>query len=293
MFRNDSMIQEGGETPASQQSARVFFFYILFVIFLAGCSRNVVASINGKKITKEEFQGILTNYHKDKSDIEERRAVLENLITQELLAQKALKEGLDRDPLIKSRIEGMRRQILSQAYEEAFLKDKLTEDALRSYYKDHGDELTEEGVRAAHIMIRFPPNPTQADVARSEARANLVYQKIREGKDFGTLAREYSDDIATKDKGGEIGHLTRNQASPEFMARALSLKAGEVSEPIKTQYGYHIIKALDEPRKIRPEIENVKSKLRFQLQQELMKNLMDGLRKKARIKVREDNLATK
>jgi len=134
------------------------------------------------------------------------------------------------------------------------------------YYKDHLDEFREgEKAHAAHILIRIPGG----DNAEAEAKAKLLAEQVakmaRSGADFATLAKKHSEDPGSKDKGGDLGWFERGRMVKEFEDAVFSHKPGEIVGPIKSQFGYHIIKVEGfKPARVRP-LAEVKSQVKFRL----------------------------
>jgi len=131
----------------------------------------------------------------------------------------------------------------------------VTEEEAKAYYEAHeGDYMHQESRKARHILIApvqpaesgTPTSvPTQTDWEAAQAEADKVRSEILNGADFASEAGKYSDDVATRDSGGELGSIVRGQMVPAFEEAVFSLKKGELSEPIKTQYGYHLIEVTD------------------------------------------------
>ena len=104
--------------------------------------------------------------------------------------------------------------------------------------------------------------PTEGDWQQARAESEKVRSEIQNGADFGTEARKYSDDEATKDDGGELGSIVRGQMVPEFEAAVFSLKKGELSQPVRTEYGYHLIQVTDITPESQLPYDQVKEKIR-------------------------------
>ncbi len=125
-------------------------------------------------------------------------------------------------------------------------QDEMTveEPEITAFYNDNMDMFTqEEQVKASHILIRPAGNNGSKEDAKK--RAEEVYRKVQQGEDFATLAKEYSEDPGSAAKGGDLGFFPRGRMVGPFEDAAFGLKVGEVSEPVKTQFGYHIIKVTD------------------------------------------------
>lgn len=191
-----------------------------------------------------------------------------------VVADRARKEGMDRDDPTRLQMILDRAQVLAGAYLSELQKnaDKLVSDAdVEQYYTDHPTDFDE--VRVRHILISTEPKEEPENEAgakdakdskdakdkkpadkpktltKDEARkkAQDLLDRIRKGEDFAKLAKENTDDTASKDKGGEYDFFRRGKMVPEFDKAAFALKPGEVSDLVETQFGFHIIK-LEERR---------------------------------------------
>jgi peptidyl-prolyl cis-trans isomerase D len=121
----------------------------------------------------------------------------------------------------------------------------VSEDVLRAYYRDHlSDYKVENSVHVEHILFKTV-GKTDAEVAEIQKKAEDVLKQAKQGANFEDLAKKYSEDDATKPKGGDLGWIVEGQTVPEFQQVAFSLPKGSISDLVKTQYGFHIIKVLD------------------------------------------------
>ncbi len=119
---------------------------------------------------------------------------------------------------------------------------EVSEDEIRDYYDEHLDEFeTPKTVEARHILIKVPADATPEKVAAARARIEKILKMAREGQDFAQLAKKFSEG-PSKDKGGYLGTFRRETMVQPFADKAFSLKAGEVSDPVRTDFGWHIIK---------------------------------------------------
>jgi peptidyl-prolyl cis-trans isomerase D len=125
-------------------------------------------------------------------------------------------------------------------------RPQVTDAEMQAYYNQHKDQYTvKEQVKVRHILIQVPQGASAAVDAAAKAKAEDILKQIRGGADFATLARKYSDDPGSKDQGGELGYIQHGATVPEFDRTAFSLKPGQVSDVIKTQFGYHILQVED------------------------------------------------
>jgi len=242
-----------------------------------------VARVNDKYITLEDFNKRWNSipfqfkYQYGLFGPEGKEKVLDTLIKNELLYQEAVKKGIDRREEIKQRIEDLRRQVIAEELlrEEMQGMEASDSEAL-DYYNRNKEEFGEpEKVRVRHILVK------------AETEANEVLEKLKKGQDFAKLAQEYSIDPGTKDKGGELGFFPRGQMVPEFEEAAFKLKVGELSEPVKTFYGYHIIEVEEKKESTQKSFEEVKEDARNAALQEKQRkrfeDFLEQLTRKAKI----------
>lgn len=147
------------------------------------------------------------------------------------------------------------RLLFDQMKEAATKGSAVSEEEAKAYYEAHkADFVQQEARETRHILIapvrpaaggRATTTPTQADWDAAKAEAEKVRSQIHNGADFVTEAEKYSDDATTKDSGGDLGLVIRGQMVPAFEEAVFSLKKGELSQPVKTQYGYHLIEVTD------------------------------------------------
>jgi parvulin-like peptidyl-prolyl isomerase len=218
-----------------------------------------------------------------------------------VIAERARKEKLDENETVRLEMLIKRSDVLNNAYLGDLDKnaDKLVSDAeIEKYYGEHQGDFEE--VRARHILIstqpQQPPSPDPAKKgeqpkapSKEEARkkAEEVLAKARKGEDFAALAKQYSDDPGSKDKGGEYT-FSRGQMVPEFDKAAFALQPGQISDLVETQFGYHIIK-LEERRagagasdpKVRQQIVN-------KLKKDKIDAKIDEIAKNSKVSVPED-----
>ncbi len=211
----------------------------------------MVLTIGDQKITRAQFEVLLSalaqNGHPAASP-GQKRQVAEQYAELETMAQEARKRKLDESAEVKQMMA-----IQSDSYLANTLAKRISDDThfteldLRSYYDAHKSEFEE--ATGSHILIRFkgssvPLKPNEKDLTPEEAlaKAEGLRKQILAGADFATLAKAESDDAGTGAKGGELGTFRHGQMVAPFDEAAFALPVGQVSEPVRTQFGYHIIK---------------------------------------------------
>lgn len=260
--------------------------------------KEVIAIVDGVEITKDEFVQRLTALV--------GKSVLEQMIDEILIKQKAKELKIEVKPEeidekideIKERFsseEAFRQQLsksgttietLRQQFESQILMEKLaakeavvTEEEIRDYfYKNKARFAKPEEIKASHILVR------------TEEEANEILSQLRAGADFAELAKEKSTDPSTKDKGGDLGFFSRGKMTPAFEEAAFALQVGEISEVVKTPYGYHIIKVEERRPAQEPNLELAREEIKETLTQQKIwtkkSTLLQDLKEEAKIEIK-------
>jgi peptidyl-prolyl cis-trans isomerase C len=195
----------------------------------------ILATVNGKEITKKDIDESISRFPADRqqyiSSEEGRKQLLEQIISFELIYNEAKDTGLENDPEYKYQADAMKREILTQlAIKKVLSEVKVTEDEVNDYYKANKEAFTApKQVHAKHILVD------------TEEKALQIKKELDAGKAFEEAAKEYSS-CPSKEQGGDLGSFSRGQMVPEFEEAAFSQEIGSVSAPVKTQFGYHLIK---------------------------------------------------
>lgn len=247
-------------------------------------STKALAIINGKEITASEFDlrwSQLPEFaRKTYAGQDGRKKFLEELITRELLLQEARKRGLDRDRALVERVERFKeRSVLDNLMrEEVDSRITVTLEEMKAYFAAHpGSFASPDDMRASHILVK------------TEEEALDARKRLEQGEDFAGLARKISLDLATKFKGGDLGPIKKGQTIPQFEKALLGLKVGEISQPVATQFGWHIIKLNDRATGASLAFEDAKDQVKEQIQIEKKRKRFDelvaSLRAKAKLRV--------
>ncbi|NOY38942.1 MAG: hypothetical protein GXO95_01505 [Nitrospirae bacterium] len=169
--------------------------------------------------------------------------------------------------------------LLTKEIEE---KAKVTEEDVKKYFDTHPDEFSTDRVRASHILVS------------TKEEADSLLKKLKAGEDFAALAKKNSIDKGSAAKGGDLGFFGRGQMVPEFEKAVFSMKKGEVSEPVKTQFGYHIIKLTDLKKGEKADYDKVKESLSKKLLTEKRRAAFDSyiekLKNSYNVEINEDKL---
>lgn len=246
-----------------------------------------LAKVGDVKITQADFEkkmkGLPDFTQKMFEGGSGKERFLEELIKKEILYQEALKKGLDKDAEFLEKVKDFRKVSLIGLLLEREVepKTKVTDQDVKSYYEEHKEEFAPVSqVRASHILLK------------AEEEAKKVLERLRRGEDFAQVATKTSIDTGSAKRGGDLGFISRGQTVCGFEAEAFRLKLGEISKPVKTQFGYHIIKVTDKKMGEAIEFERVKDLILQYLsakkQQEVFDSYIEELKKSYRVEINKE-----
>ena len=231
-----------------------------------------------------------------------RIEAMDLMVEQELVAQAAGKEGIevdpaevdkyieemssvfDRDDQFRMKLEGdgfteesfrrhIGRMLAAKAYLDRIRMDAsdVSETDLQRFYDDNEQRLTlPERVRVRHILLKWKPLGTQDDRAALRKQMQPILERARAGEDFAALAREFSEDSGTRQNGGDTGLFMRGTMVPPFEQAAFSLQPGEISDPIDTVFGVHILKVEERQEGRLLPLDDVRDQLRDYVREQQM-----------------------
>src|SRR6266567_3294378 len=260
---------------------------LLFIVPAAsGCSKNssseapasasdpVIARVNGVDITQgdlalaEEDMGADMQATSPEAKRENLLSYLADII---MVTQAADKKNLADNPDFKRRLAFLRNKLLMGYELRREAKTALTDEALHQTYDEAVKSMAgQEEVRARHILVQ------------GEDEAKAILEQLKKGADFATLAKEKSKDPGAAD-GGDLGYFTKEQMVPEFSEVAFKMYPGQLSNPVKTQFGWHIIKLEDKRTKQPPEFAKVKDQIESFLMRKAQTEFVAKLRQTAKI----------
>jgi len=235
----------------------------------------VVVKINNQPILERDVQVAmkeLSSSFAGMTDAQKREAVINLLIDVKLVAQAAEQKKLDQTDDFKREMAFLRDKALMQAYLDGVGKDALTDAAVQKVYDETiKDMKPEQEVRARHILVE------------TEDEAKKVKARLDKGEDFAKVAKEVSKDPGSAQSGGDLGFFTKDQMVPEFADVAFSLKKGQVSDPVKTKFGWHIIEVEDTRENPVPTLDQVRDQIEVYLTRRAQQDEIQKLRKAAEI----------
>ena len=281
---------------------RTFLIVLLAAagLFAAGCDKKpadeankeaakepdkVIATVNGEKIMQSDYQNYLQLRQQQVGPIpdkdKEKKVVMDEMIEKTLLAQHAVSSKLDKDPEVSSLMKRVREEILVQAVKRKQLRDNpITDDDVKKRFEKEVEDTHKTEYKVRHILVK------------EEADARNIVAQLGKGAKFDKLAKDKSVDAQSGKSGGELGWINQGMVVPEFFNAVMAMKKGAVStEPVKSDFGWHIIKVEDtRPLKI-PTFEQfisdqrARANIHRNMQDDKVSNLVKELKEKGKITV--------
>lgn len=260
---------------------RTLAFALLAGIALAGAAQaedKVYAKVDGQPITEADVAALTATLGPQLAQLPEAqrlKAVVDRLVDMRIIAAAAAKAGLEQSPSYKTRLEQVRTQLLVAEYVKSEVEGKVTPEMVKARYdKDAASFDPPEELRARHILVK------------TEEEAKAILADLAKGGDFAKIAEEKSQDPGSAKQGGDLGFFSLGDMVPEFEKAAAALKPGEVTkEPVKTQFGFHVIKLEEKRKQPLPSLDEVKDQVRQAVVGDLFTEKLAALKKAAKVEV--------
>ncbi len=213
----------------------------------------VLAEVEGRKITEQDIEARLRNM--DQRNVaqyrtaEGKQRILRDLINQELMYSDALENDFDKEEPFQKQMAQIKEDVLKQYAVRKLLDNvQVSKEQAKEYYQENKEQFKkQESVRASHILVK------------DEETANNVLKEINEGTSFEEIEGNYSQ--CDDNQAGDLGYFTRGKMVQPFEDAAFEMEVGEIRGPVKTQFGYHIIKLTDKKEAGSMSYEEVEEKL--------------------------------
>jgi peptidyl-prolyl cis-trans isomerase C len=241
----------------------------------------VIMKVNGQDVSSSDVQrmweglfpeGQAPAFDTVKPDMRER--LLRGAMAEKILYGEAVKQGVDKSDKVQRELAEVKNKLVVRTFLDTKTADMISEADIKKEYDAMMLATKDETeVRARHILLA------------NEADAKEAKKKLDAGKSFEQVAKDFSKDAGSAKNGGDLGFFTKDKMVPEFANAAFALKKGEVSGPVKSTFGYHIIKLEDSRKLAAPTLAEVKDQLRGKLQDKKLNDYIGGLVKSADVKV--------
>jgi len=254
----------------------------------------VVLSVGDDKLTRAQFESLLSqlpDQARTAAQGPNRRKVADQIADLKAMAQEARKRKIDQQPGVQQLVRLQSDQALAGVlFKEIQGSVKVDDAALHAYYDQNKSKYEE--AKASHILIRFqgssvPLRAGEKDLTQEEALAKItdIRKKLVAGGSFSDMAKAESDDTGSGANGGSLGTFGHGQMVPEFEKTAFTSPVGQISEPIKTQFGYHIVKVDERKSKT---FDEVKDEIAKQMKPQQAQQQMEEIRSHSGIVISDD-----
>ena len=253
------------------------FISIFFLTHIASAAEDkVIAKVNGKEIKESEVKDIITNYAKmnslgDESEFsydnlnkEIKDEIIKSIILGDLIFKEAEIAKISDSAEYKKALEFAKKQLIQKFYLDKLIKENITEAKLKEKYKEMS------AYKVSHILVQ------------TEEEAKKIKQKLDKGEDFAKLAKENSLD-GNKEDGGSLGYFSEGQMVPAFEQATAALKIGQISEPVKTDFGYHIIKLEDKRKATMDSFDKLRSRIFDTMAAQFIQDYFSQLQKQNKV----------
>ena len=271
---------------------RYFVLPLVFAVALsAGCDKKfvddskVLATVGAEAITEKDYENYLQLRHSQQGPIpdqeRERKVVLDELIDRVLLTQHGAALGLEQTPDVHFRLKRVRENVLAQEVIRNALKDKpIADEELKKRFEQEIENTNKTEYKVRHILVK------------TEDEAKDVVSRLKAGMKFDQLAKTRSIDAESAKRGGDLGWINQGAGLvPEFFNAVTILKKGSTSDPVKSEFGWHLIKVDDtRPLKLPSYAEfmadpRAQTNLRRRIQEERIQAILKELKEKAKVKI--------
>jgi peptidyl-prolyl cis-trans isomerase C len=215
---------------------------------------------------------------------EAKRDYLVQFMADVILVSKAAEaKKIDETADFKRKLAFERRKLLMSGLMQSIGKAALTDEAMHKVYDEAVKQIgQQEEVHARHILIRAPEGDAKASEA-AKAKIEAIIVRLKNGEDFVKVAKEVTEDPSGKANGGDLGYFTKDQMVPAFSKVAFELKKGDISGPVQTQFGWHVIKVEDKRTKPPPKFDEVKGQIENYVVRKAQADLVQKLRGEAKV----------
>ena len=251
----------------------------------------VVLTIGDKKFTREQFELLIQPQMRATLSQQDRRRYAEQIADMITLAAEARRKALDQTPYARESMDILAdRWLANELVTQEVINKPLDEAVVKAYYDQHPADFDE--VTARHILIRYkgsagPPlaaGKKELTEAEALAKAQDLKKQLDAGADFAILAKENSDDTSNANNGGTLGAFPHGRMVPEFEKAAFAAPIGKVTDPVKTQFGYHLILVTEHKEK---PLADAKREIEQKLRPQVVQKYVDGIRLQTPVTVEE------
>jgi peptidyl-prolyl cis-trans isomerase C len=258
----------------------LFAAWIVLAPQVANADDPVIARVGDVEIKQSDLDLAASEVGSELANIpqgERRRVLLQYLLENVLMARAAEEAKLTETPEFERRLDYYRRKAARDAYYDATVRNAISENLAKTLYEDRIKGMpTEEEIHARHILVE------------TEDEAKQIAEELKKGTDFATLANEKSKDPGTE--GGDLGFVGKGQLVKPFEDAAFALEVGAISEPVQSQFGWHIIKLEERRDRPPPAFDDVKDRIMASLVQQKAQEVLNQLSQAAKVEIVDEEI---
>lgn len=253
-------------------------FSALVLTFYSVAQAGTVATVNGRVITDEDLKALVANLPEVQKenllkDPATRKQLVGNLVDQELMYQDAQAKKIEASKEYITALNAFKKQAMVNILVQKQLAPKINNDSVKNYYNKNKIKYSGDQVHAQHILLG------------TEKEAQEVLAEVKKsGADFQRVAENKSKDPSAKNNRGDVGYFSRDMFDPAFVEASFTSKVGEIVGPVKSAFGYHVIKIVDRKVGKSPEFAEIEQKVRSDLQRDILQSYVSALKVKAVVK---------
>ncbi len=261
----------------------------VFNYFFNKTNETLIATVNGQKIFKSEIErklnDVFSNQEQDvkSPDVAKLPKDVLEILAKEIYLEKELtkeakKSNVAKDEELKQKIKDVKNKILRQAYINSVIKEEISEQKINDKYAELTNEVNgKKEYLIAHIVVK--------DKSEAEKLLKEIKKAKKSSAEFDKLAKKYSIDKESAENGGKLGYVLENNLVKEISDAVTTLKKGQISEPIQTKFGWHLVKVEDARNATLPSFETVKDNIRNQLIQDKLNEINSKFIKDAKVQI--------
>ncbi len=236
----------------------------------------VVVKIDGKPVLRSEVMKGLEQLGPQAAQMPPQiilPRVIDHLVATRIVADAGYTKGLQHSQEVKDQLQSLEKELVAQAYIRQTIEPQITDDKIKERYEGFVKQYkAEDEVRARHILVK------------TEAEAKDIIKQLKGGADFAKLAMDKSVDTGSAKQGGDLGYFPKGEMVKAFSEAAFGMRPGDLSDkPIKTEFGYHVIKVEDRRKSAPPALDAVRGQIKNQIGQEMTAKLVKDMVDKAKV----------
>lgn len=253
---------------------------------VSGCSEapSSVAVVGDREVTQEEVNSYLAYKRLSNVDQQTKDRAVEHFLDNIALVEAITKQPDFDSNRVAAELFELKKDVIISRYLNTYLEQAVSDTQVRNYYAQNQEKYQSKQAKVAHILVRVSPDADESVRQAKLTQAQQAYSRISTGEDFATVAQQLSEDRVSASKGGQLGWVAEGAISPVFSKAVFEdLQSEQVSAPIMTEFGFHIIKLEQPPKTVRQPFESVAGNIKRILRKAAKDAELERLKKSIKI----------